>query len=144
MNTLGRGGSAIHYEFPGTIDSALPFTLSMRARMTGYEGETSNNAFDFGVFGCEGANSERFGVGLSQTRIMTVTPPLSANIDATQFHDYLVKGTPTGGYQVLVDNALVLNGQATASPCPYLLWLGDGTGGPNARAEVTRFSFTQP
>lgn len=144
MNTLGRGGSFPHYEFPGTIDSALPFTLSMRARVTGYEGETPDNVFGFGVFGCEGANSERFGVGLSQTRIMTVTPDLSANLDATQFHDYLVKGTPGGGYQVFVDNTLMLNGQSAPGGCPYLLWLGDGTGGPNARAEITRFSFTQP
>jgi hypothetical protein len=141
QNTLGLGEFA-EYDLPGVVDPVLPFTLSVHARVLQEEGAMSNE-FGFGFFVFTG--TELFGIGLGTSSIQDALGTfLSTIIDNTQFHDYRLEGKPGVGYEFWVDNALIGSG----APRPYTqqphgLSIGDLTVTTNARADVTRYSFSQ-
>ena len=63
--------------------------------------------------------------------------------DTTSFHDYRIEATPgSATYNFFIDGVL----RASAAPVSLNLnriVIGDLTGGANAQAEITEFTFTQ-
>jgi hypothetical protein len=149
QDTIGAGfegtGNNI-YVFPISVAPDLPFALRLRARVTAVEVPYPGQEHPFGFsFAVEG-DSAGVGVGVG-TFIQNPAGQAVHGIDTTQYHDYLLQGTLTGGYSLFVDGNLAMTG------APYSLdyttgsnelSLGDGTGAENARADVSYFSFTQP
>jgi len=148
QDTIGMGGLATGYEILSGVDPRLPLSVAVRARVTAEEGGTSQNHFGFGFVAWTGsslAGNSFFGVGLGTDVIMFREAPSNA-FDNIAFHDYVLRAYPGAAADLVVDGNLVLSSPPSVYPeIPfYDLYLGDVTAGPNARAEVTAYSFTQP
>ncbi len=144
QNSIGlgpAGGGGNRYRLNAVVAQA-PFVLSVRARVLQEERFPSsdpNNHFGFAFTVSTG--TEIFGMGLGTDTIEDENFRTFAQ-DNTQFHDYRLEGIPGGGYRFFVDGQLLGTGLPRALSEPNGLILGDTTGGTNARAEVTRFSYS--
>jgi hypothetical protein len=147
QNTIGvgfAGQGSNAYQLYNAVAPTLPFTLTVRARVLqegiAYPGYNNPFGFDFSVF----TGTEGFLVGLGTNQIMDGTSQ-EITFDNTQFHDYRLEGTPGSGYKLFVDDALVMAGPPRFDNPPLVdqLFLGDGTGGTNARADVAAYTFSQ-
>src|SRR5207249_538363 len=102
--TLGRGGLTVAYILPNVVDSHLPFTVSVRARVVDHEGGLNPWSFDIVVE----TGAESFEVGISPTVIRSTRGTFfSTTIDNTQFHNYRMEGIPGVGMRFFVDDVLV-------------------------------------
>jgi hypothetical protein len=121
--------------------------LAVRARVLAEELGTFTNAFGL-AFGLT-IGLEQFAFGLGAGRITLDTAAGSGglvitSVDTSVFHDYQIVGAPGGTYDFLVDGVLLADDVAPylfAGGVPDRLGLGDGTGGPNARGEITSFEY---
>jgi hypothetical protein len=137
----GSGGNG--YNLYDVIDRRLPFALSVRARVLAEEGDLQRNAFGlwFGLF----TDTQKVGIGLGTSKIDDIHGRfVSTTIDNTQLHEYRLEGTPGFGYQIFVDHTLLGFAPEIQVRGRNHLSFGDGTGGTNARAEVTAYAFIQP
>jgi hypothetical protein len=138
----GNGGNRYQMEHP--VSSWFTSSLEVRARITADEGSPESNSNGF-FFGVETAAGEQCGIGLSTSRIQAVGGvELATGVDNTQFHDYLLRCTPGVGLELYRDGVFVGAAPLDSIPVgPSILKLGDSTGATNARADVTRYEFTQ-
>ncbi|HEY5871338.1 MAG TPA: Ig domain-containing protein, partial [Candidatus Tectomicrobia bacterium] len=158
QNAMGVGfagqGSNI-YTLPDMPASRLPYSIAVRARVLAEEGDVQRNSFGF-VFGAN-AMTEFFNIGIGLTRLTdTFGVVIPTAIDHTQWHDYRLDIVPTVGYTFFIDGLFVASGLPRPLTPAIIadivrhgfsgneLDLGDGTGGTNARAEVTHYRFIQP
>ena len=122
--------------------------IDVHARVTAEEGGVSTNHAGFGFAAWPANSIFVVGLGTDAIELSANTPPflrLFATFDNTAFHDYLLSARPGIDSVLKVDGSLLLSGPSRVYPNPYYaLVLGDLTGGPNAQAEVTAYSFTQP
>lgn len=134
-----------YYSLRDAIDVRLPFTLSLRARVTEDLGDPSRNpvGFAFEVW----TGQELFGIGLS-TGLISDDDHRTVGFDNRGFHDYVLQGGTGQGYRLLVDGSeQLMGGGSFLGPTDRLklFLLGQAAGGqPNARADVTSFDFIQP
>ena len=135
------------YEFRD-INPDLPFVVTVRARVLEYEG-VYPWGFSFGVV--TGTENSAIGIGMTTIEGIVEGGPygyvnvlLTNEIDTTQFHDYRLEGTPHVGWELYVDDVLIGSGTPGKLSFRNTLFLGDGTGGANAKAEVMSYSFYQP
>jgi hypothetical protein len=139
----GAGGTAFqYYELQNVVDPTQPFTIQVRARVTGSE------TLELGGFAFGATNgSNQFGVFMDTHTIWGDAFPhvLSTSIDNTIYHDYLLDATPGVGYKFLVDGSLIATHALNSSDAVNVnrLFLGDATSGGNASADITFFQFTQ-
>jgi hypothetical protein len=137
---LGAGGSAFQYYILfNVVDPTKPFTLDIRARVL--ESETADSGgFSFGVF----TGSEIFEIFMDTSTIKdSFQTAVSTPISPTVFHDYRLEGTPGVGYRFFIDGSLAASGPSHPVVLPNQLFIGDGTSGGNARADVTFYRFSQ-
>ena len=142
MDTMGIGFTGVAYKLYNVVDPQLPFTLSVRARVTAYEQSGSNPyGFDLSVF----TGTQQFEIGISPNRIMGGAGPqlFSTTIDVTQFHDYRIEGTPGGSFELFVDNVSLGTAFPDTVNIAGALYFGDGTAGANARVDIANYSFAQ-
>jgi hypothetical protein len=143
MDTMSVGFTGLGYKLFNVVDPQLPFTLSVRARVTAYVVQSPGNPYGFDLSVLTG--SEQFEIGISPNRIMGGAGDqlFSTTIDVTQFHDYRIEGTPGGSFELFVDNVSL--GTAFPRPInqPGELFFGDGTAGANARVDIANYSFVQ-
>ena len=150
FSPMGSGFSGHSYIRATPIDSNLPFTLAVRARVTNYEDQSGGNpyGFDLSVF----TGTEQFEIGISPLGIKgglagpgDTTPDhvFSNTIDVTQFHDYRIEGTPGGTFELFVDNVSLGTALPVATNIPSMLYFGDGTAGANATVDITNYHFEQ-
>ena len=141
QNSLGQSSNFIAlYEKRDFADTSRPFVLALRARVL-EEDNVEQSHFGF-CFGFE-TGTKAYSIGIGTNIIKAPNGPiLSSTIDNTQFHDYRYEGTPDGSYSLYVDDNLIATGSALAYNSSNRLFLGDGTTGTNARAEITRFTYT--
>lgn len=137
---LGEGGTAFqYYILANAVDPAKPFTLDVRARVLESE-RLDSGGFTFGVF----TGSEIFEIFMDTSTIQDAfQTTVSTSINAMVFHDYRLEGTPGVGYKFFVDGSLVATGPPKPVVLPNQLFIGDGTSGGNARADVTFYRFSQ-
>jgi hypothetical protein len=135
------------YQITNVVDSTKPFVLEVRAKVLNEEQYDDFNHWGFGFWIKTG--TEDFAIGISPYAIVGSKvatdwgETLTTSVDNTVFHDYRLEGTPGVGYKFYVDNLLVGSGSAFAAIEENGLYLGDGTGGANAKAEITSFRFEQ-
>lgn len=154
QNTIGIGGGGeagtAAYRLYDVIDPVRPYSISMRARVLQEERFPPFAplfGFTFGGFN----GFEEVAIGFTLSSIQTIDGWYGGRdpilMDTTRFHDYRLEVQPGVKYDLLVDSVLVASGKPYAAPFdvsfPNALVLGDGTGGANARAEITRFDFSQ-
>jgi hypothetical protein len=146
QNSLGTGhggpggvSAFQYYENRNVVDTTKPFVLEVRARVP--QAETINSGgFSFGVF----YGTESFEIYMDTKGINDGHGKLIASpIDNTVFHDFRLEGGPGINYKFFVDGLLVATGPSTKFIVPNRIFVGDGTSGGNAKAEMTFFRFTQ-
>lgn len=152
QNSLGvgfQGQGANRYGYPEVVNTRLPFSISVRARVLEEKTFELNGAvkknsfgFDFGAF----TGFQEYEVGLGTTKIQAGVDLsyFATDVDNTLFKNFQIDANPAAGYRLLVDEQPLGQRPAAAITIPNHLFLGDYTGGTNARAEVTAYSFTQP
>ena len=134
------------YKINNVVDPSKPFVLKVRARVLAEEGDTNKNHFGFGFEVCTGAEAFAIMIGPSEIQALdneNEDRVLSTSIDNTKFHNYRLEGTHGVGYSFYVDNDLIATGASRVMECDNSLYLGDGTGGTNAKADIASFEFTQ-
>lgn len=140
----GQGGNL--YRYPDVIDPDQPFALEVRARVLEteiYSGYPYVNHWGFGFAAFTG--SEYFGIGLGINEIQDVNNNvIVTGINNREFHTYRLECTPGEGYDLYIDGNKVASGESRTYAWPNMIILGDSTGGPNAKAEITSMDFFQP
>ncbi len=141
----GFGHGEIQCARPVVLNEAEPMVLEIRARLTNIEGYESNGCYGYGFnFGlCTGKHLYQFGMMPDRIRDDC---PISHDIvflDTTVFHDYRIEMLPSGTARFFVDGALKTVTSGHSRDIAAKLFLGDGTGTTNARAEVASYRFTQ-
>ena len=145
MDTIGVGNTGIVYQRFGAVDPAIPFTLTVRARVNAYEeaNPALDNPHGFSIAVYTG--SEGYEVGISPKRILAGDAPylISTAVDVTQFHDYRIESTGGGSFELFVDDVSLGTALTTIAVGPNSLYFGDGTAGANADVDISYYSFTQ-
>ena len=144
---VGQANQGINgYQINNVVNPSMPFVLKVRARILAEEGDINSNHFGFGFE--VGTGAEAFAIMIGPSEIQALDNAnenrvLSTSIDNTKFHNYRLEGNPGIGYKLYVDNDLVATGASRVMEGDNRLFLGDGTGGTNAKADVASFEFTQ-
>lgn len=151
QNTMSLGlsttGGGVLYAIPGIITASEPKELHVTARCLQAQGSGINPAGQWGF--CFGftTGSVQYAVSITPTQVYTLGPSGSVAVagtyDNTQFHDWLLEYTPPGAFRLYRDGILIHAGTTGAALALNRLFLGDGTGAANARAEVSAFHFLQ-
>jgi len=137
---LGPGGAAFEYYIRyGAVDPTKPFILDVRSRVLQSQ-HLDSGGFNFGVF----TGTEIFEIFMDTSTIQDAFQTTIAVIDNTFFHDYRLEATPGVGYKLFVDGTLVATGPpSAAASLPNQLFIGDGTSGGNAKADLTFYRFSE-
>jgi TolB-like protein len=145
QDSVGVGALDAQYNLPGIVDPRATFDIRVRARVLAKESRgASDDANSFGFsFGVQCEEGE-IGVGLDPARITDASHAvLTTATDNRLWHDYRLVGRMDQGYRFFIDGALIATGGARREKLRNRVYLGDITGGPNARAEISRYSFEQ-
>jgi hypothetical protein len=118
-----------------------PLVLKVRARVLAYEG-TDPFGFFFDVR--TATPNQEYAIGFTPS---LVTDPLGncMAIDATVFHEYVLRATPGGPYALDIDGQFAFGGPFSATGGALnAIQIGDGNSvTANARAEITKLEFSQ-
>jgi YD repeat-containing protein len=144
LDTTGLGvNQTAFYDMFGAVERRWPFKANVRAQVLSEELALPNNALGMN-FTVRGRQVGLFSVGLGAARIQLQGLEV-ISFDTAASHDYLLEGQPAQGYRLAVDGVLLRTGAAALdSDPPSRLRLGDVTFGPNSRAEISAYSYTQP
>ena len=90
----------------------------------------------------------QYAFGLTPTRISVLQPTgtilLSGTFDnSTAYHDFIYEWTPPSSWRVIRDGVVVGTGSGGFSFTSNRVFFGDGTGGSNARGEISALRFSQ-
>jgi beta-lactam-binding protein with PASTA domain len=135
----GQGGN--QYNFHDVVGKRLPMQIALRALVLQEEGDVARNSYGFSFGEHRGTHSMSNGLGTAQIMDQQMS---GFPYDNTSFHQYRLEARPGFGSRLIIDNTLAWTAPDVTNVFRNLLFLGDGTGGTNARAEVTAYSFTQP
>ena len=157
-NLYQTGGGDNLYRFPNVVEREHPFTITVRVAIRAVASCTvpggkpctgvSTCGFTFGA----NTGTESYGVCLNRDVAdansggntvyfmggPTAPPMAFSNAD---FHTYQLEVMPGMGAKLYRDCQLVRQGAVTKSTDSNGLYLGDGTGGANAVADVQMYSY---
>lgn len=151
QNSLGQAngsaGGSILYVQPGSVTATDSKRILARIRCLAVEGSASATLGQGGfIFGFN-TGSVQYAFGLTPTRVSILQPGgttvLAATYDNTQFHDYQFDFNPPSSYQLYRDGVLIHSGSGGFAFSSNRWFFGDGTGGANARGEITALRFIQ-
>jgi len=151
QNSLGSGhgtiGGSILYVRPGIVTASEPKELRVTARCLQVEGSGIGSAGQQGfAFGFT-TGSVQYDISITPTSVYTLGPagtvPVAGTYDNTQFHDWVLEYSPPAAFRIYRDGTLIHTGTTGSSVAANRLFLGDGTGAANARAEISAFHFLQ-
>jgi hypothetical protein len=152
QNTMGQSngvsGGSIFYQRLNGITTTETKRIAVTARCLAAEGSTNAPSGEGGFIFGFATGSVQYAFGLTPTRISVLQPGgtvlLSGTFDnATAFHDYIFEWTPPSSWRVIRDGVVVGTGSGGFSVASNRVFLGDGTGGANARGEISMFRFSQ-
>ena len=150
QNTMGLSngvsGGSILYQITGGLTTTETKQIIVRVRCLEAEGSAGAPSGEGGLYFIFAHGSVQYGFGLTPTRIFklqstTVLPP--GTYDNTQFHDYTFAWTPPGNFTLYRDGVAIHSGSGGFSLGVNRIAFGDGTGGANARAEISYYRFIQ-
>jgi len=128
------------FAMPYTQNDILNATGSIVVTLTSRTLQSQNSGFGFGI--AITVLTEQYTIGFSTNEI-TLDNGIVITQDTTSFHDYRIEATPGNAtYDFFIDGVL----RASAAPSLVNLnriVIGDLTGGANAQADITEFTFTQ-
>ncbi|EXI66571.1 MAG: Cell wall-associated polypeptide CWBP200 [Candidatus Accumulibacter adjunctus] len=131
------------YRMVVDISPRLPFAAEIAASVLE---EQATYSFGF-CFDIE-TKPRLFGVGVGQSGLLAQGTPASlGSTTVAQLHTYRMSGTGGGAFTFSLDGEARSSGIGSPAIPPLAassLLFGDCTGGNNARAEITAYSFTQP
>jgi len=152
QNSMGQGfgvsGGSIFYTMNGIVTATESKQLRATARCLQFEGSglaaAGQQTFAFGFT----TGSVQYDVSITPTKLYTLGPSGTVNVagtydNSTQFHEYVLDFTPPSTFRIYRDGVLVHTGTSGFGVAANRIWLGDGTGGGNARAEIRAYRFVQ-
>ena len=151
QNTMGQSngvaGGSLLYQRVGGITTTESKEIRVRARCLAAEGSSiarfGQGGFLFGF----AQGSVQYDFGLTPSRIFVLQPSgtllIAGTYDNTQFHDYRFEFSSPNTFRLYRDGALIYTGSDGFAVVINRVFLGDGTGGANAKGEITSFRFIQ-
>jgi hypothetical protein len=152
QNSIGQGygvsGGGILYNYSGIVTATEAKQLLVRARCLQVEGSgigaAGQQGFAFGF----NTGSVQYDISVTPTKVYTLGPggtvAISGTYDnSTAFHDWLLDFTPPNAFKIYRDGSLIHSGTNGFGVSGNLIFIGDGTGGANAHAEVRSLRFLQ-
>ena len=160
QNTIGtgfQGSSHIVYVLPNVVSSNQPFVLTLRARLLQEENLSGNHyGFGVGVYAGDTNGGYIAGFSLGAGILLGGGNGNAVALDTSLYHDFRVQGDlgARTNFQIFVDDVLIMSNAAVAGyvppfqgpedyRTPFAVNFGDGTGGQNAQADISYFSFQQ-
>jgi MYXO-CTERM domain-containing protein len=144
----GQGSNSVHLGVaPANFDAGQDYVIEARVRVL----ESERVSFHYGFYVGGWFDGMNVSIGLQHNTLQSASLAIIQSRDNTAWTDWrLVTDRTFGVYRVYADNALLYTDtiqHATGSagfglPDHYFAF-GDGTGGANARAELTSFSVRQ-
>jgi hypothetical protein len=157
QNSIGQGygvsGGSILYvkSASGLVTTTEAKQLIVRMRCLQVEGSGGGANGEQGVAFGFTHGSIQFDFSVTPTRIYTLGAggTIGMNVNAgpfdnsSAFHTYLLDWTPPNAFKIYRDGVLVHSGSGGFGVSANRVFLGDGTGGANAKAEIDYFRFLQ-
>ena len=151
QNTMGQSngisGGGILYQINGGMTATETKQIRVRTRCLQVEGSAGAPSGEGGlVFGFS-IGSVQYAWTLTPTKILVLQSTSYVAIpgvyDNTVFHDYTFEFIPPTTYRTWRDGGLINTSTVGYGIVANRLFIGDGTGGANARGEITSFRFIQ-
>jgi hypothetical protein len=151
QNSIGQGfgvsGGSIFYNLNGIVTATETKQLRVTARCLQVEGSGGGAAGQQGfAFGFT-TGTVQYDVSITPTNIYTLAPSGTVNVAGTYnntvFQEYTLDFTPPSTFRIYRAGVLVHTGTNGFAVAANRVFIGDGTGGANARAEVTALRFVQ-
>ncbi len=152
QNSMGQGygvsgGGILYVGLSGLINASEPKQLRMTARCLQVEGSGGGALGQQGFAAGFTTGSVQYDISLTPTQIYALGPSgavlVAGTYDNTNFHEYLLEFTPPGTQRIYRDGTLLFTSTSGFSVAASRVFIGDGTGGANARAEITALQFLQ-
>lgn len=150
MNSMGQSinwltGGSILYRQSNVVSSALPTVLEWTSRTLEYE-YVACAGQNFGSMAGFASGIFQYGVGirLDQISLIDGAEQKYISMDTTEYHTYRIEtGEGASTYDFYIDNVLEASASARSVTGANYLSFGDGTGGANARVDITALEFSQ-
>jgi hypothetical protein len=151
MDSMGQGfgvsGGSIFYDYNGIVTTSEAKRLLVRARCLTFEGSggaaAGQQCFCFGFT----TGTTQYDVSITPTQVNTLGPSgnvaVSGTYANTTFHDWELQFTPPSSFKIFRDGVQIHSGTGGSAVALNRVFVGDGTGGGNAHAEITSFEFLQ-
>ena len=144
----GATGGSIFYQRLNGITTTESKRIVVRARCLAVEGSANASLGQGGFIFGFAQGSVQYAFGLTPTKISFLQPGgtvlLAATFDnSTSYHDYIFEWTPPSAWRIIRDGLVVGTGSGGFSVAVNRVFFGDGTGGANARGEISAFRFSQ-
>lgn len=152
QNTMGQSngvsGGSIFYVISGGVTTGEIKQIVVRMRCLQVEGSANATLGQGGLFIGFTTGSTQYGFGITDTRVFVLQSSgqvvLSGTYDnSSAFHDYLFDWTSNASYRLYRDGVLLGTFSGGSAVTANRIMFGDGTGGANARAEMTKVEFLQ-
>lgn len=144
---LGLTGGGIYYVMPGIIDAAATSETHVTARCLQVQGSSAYPAGQGGFWFGQTNGSTQFGFSLTPTKAYVLGPggwfTVAGTWDNTQFADWVFRHEPPLTCKLYRNGTLVSTTTGGGAVAANRLFFGDGTGGANARGEVSSYHFLQ-
>ncbi len=143
---LGTSGAGLYYQRANGITTTEAKQIRVTARALQAAGSSVFPNGEGGFCFLFAHGSVQYGFMLTPTRIGYLQSSwvlLPATYDNTQFHDYIFDWSPGGSWRIYRDGVQISTGSGGGSLAVNRILIGDGTGGANARGEVSAYRFVQ-
>lgn len=144
---LGTVGGGIYYVLPGIIDAAATSETHVTARCLQVAGSATYPAGQGGFCFLQTNGTTQFGFSLTPTKAYVLGPggwvAVSGTWDNTQFADWVFRHEPPLACKLYRNGTLISTTTGGGAVAANRLLFGDGTGGANARGEISSYHFLQ-
>jgi hypothetical protein len=152
QNSIGKGygvsGGSIYYgALNGLVTTTETKQLRVTARCLQVEGSGAGAAGQQGFAFGFNTGSVQYDVSVTPTNIYALGPGGTINVAGTYnntvFQEYVLDYAPPSTFRIYRGGVLIHTGTSGFAASGSRLFFGDGTGGANARAEITALRFVQ-
>ncbi len=143
---LGTNGAGLYYHRPNGITTTEAKQIRVTARCLQAAGSSVFPNGEGGFCFLFAHGSTQYGFMLTPTRIGYLQSSwalLPATYDNTQFHDTIFDWSPGGAWRIYRDGVQIATGSGGGALAANRILFGDGTGGANARGDISAYRFVQ-
>jgi hypothetical protein len=150
QNSIGKGfgvsgGSIFYGALNGLVTASETKQLRVTARCLQVEGSGGGAAGQQGFAFGFNTGSVQYDVSVTPTNLYALGPGGTINVayNNTVFQEYVLDYAPPSTFRIYRGGVLVHTGTSGFAVAGSRVFFGDGTGGANARAEITALRFVQ-